>query len=203
MNNAYARLYLYNLSANSHDQAVWAIHFFNSESTLYCHMLGIKNSCKLKLGQVCNSQQESNLTRGWRFTYLLYHMNYSLLVPCCYLDRQEKRFSLLPCAKNTKLYTEGFIGSEKNGNSLNEMKILAGFSRCFFRQMASFFGWTDVGIPFQHSIPKNLSFAIWQPCHCVTETYYYHQPDKHVKYCKKAWCGMYIFNTQFHFSTCM
>ena len=109
----------------------------NSELTLYGHMLGIKNSCKLKLGQVCNSQQESNLTWGWRFTYLLYHMNYSLLVPCCYLvDRQEKRFSLLPCAKNTKLYTE-FMGSEKNGNSLNEMKILVVFLEMFFSRDVS------------------------------------------------------------------
>ena len=50
---------------------------------LYGHMLGIKNSCKLKLGQVYNSQQESNLTRGWRFTNLLYH--YELFPTCTML----------------------------------------------------------------------------------------------------------------------
>ena len=157
-------------------------------------MLGIKNSCKLKLGQVCNSQQESNLTWGWRFTYLLYHMNYSLLVQCCcYLDRQEKRFSLLPCAKNTKLYTE-FMGSEKNGNSLNEMKILVVFLEMFRQNKWPFFCWYRSNA--YHT--KNTSFAIWQPlCHrnLLLSTW---------QTCKILQKSMmwYIFNAQFHF-TCM
>ena len=71
------------------------------------------------------------------------------------------------------------MGSEKNGNSLNEMKILVVFLEMFRQINGSFF----VGTVPTHSIPKTQ--VLQYGSHCVTETYYY-QPDKPVKYCKKA-----------------
>ena len=76
----------------------------------------------------------------WIRPFATISWNFSILTHC---DRQEKRFSLLPCAKNTKLYTE-FMGSEKNGNSLNEMKILVVFLE-MFRQINGLF----LLVPFQ------------------------------------------------------
>ena len=135
-------------------------------------------------------------------------MNYSLLVPCwcCYLDRQEKIFFLI-ChvlrILNYTLYWRIYKGQKKNGNSLNEMKILAAFFLKFFLTNNDFFGWTDVSSkPNQPYHNKNSKFCnSISMAAIVSKTLLLRSTCQMCKILQKSMMW-YIFNAQFHF-TCM
>ena len=133
-------------------------------------------------------------------------MNYSLLVPCwcCYLDRQEKIFFLI-ChvlrILNYTLYWRIYKGQKKNGNSLNEMKILAAFFLKFFLTNNDFFWMNWCQQQTNPIITKTQSFAIVSMAAIVSKTLLLRSTCQMCKILQKSMMW-YIFNAQFHF-TCM